>query len=205
MGTRNCLVCGKSFSPHVAGKPQIYCSVQCRTKSKERNRNATSYTDACVICGEAFRATHGTRPQRYCGNACKTAGWRRSHATVITCDHCGKTVRRAPTGVSHAVNNHFCSQTCKGKWMSEHLRGENHPRWQGDGRASLFHYVRTSRPFKTWAAKVLANAHGLCNRCGRPAEQAHHKREVAELLALILDPTNGEALCANCHIAHHSG
>lgn len=44
--------------------------------------------------------------------------------TTLTCDYCKQEYR---TDSSHLkYKNHFCSRTCKGKWMSENIRGMNH-------------------------------------------------------------------------------
>lgn len=202
--SRNCLTCGRPFAPKGSGRPQIYCSRPCRTKAYEQQRNGTPYQDTCRICDKPLATATGSRPRNYCSDACRTEGWRRRHAVVeITCEQCGKIVRRPPTGVAHATQHHFCSPHCKGKWMSANLLGEKHPNWKGGNTAYLSGLIRRNQRGKAWAASVIANANGSCERCGNPAVEAHHKREVEELLALILDPTNGEALCKGCHIAHH--
>ncbi len=40
--------------------------------------------------------------------------------------------------------------------------------------------------------------HPLCNRCGDPANEVHHKHELRQGGAR-LDPDNLEALCKSCH------
>jgi len=136
------------------------------------------------------------------------AAWRKEHlgATSIVCDWCGKTQMRSPSSRS-AAKNHFCSHTCKGKWMSQNLTGSRALNWKGDGPNWVIQFIarrlHSDPRWAEWSHKVLDNANGLCERCGNPAEEAHHKREVAELLALILDPHNGEALCQKCHVGHH--
>ena len=163
----------------------------------------------CERCGTPYLAYPSGKPARFCSARCRMAWWRSRHLVVtIACDQCGTTVRRPPSGVTHAAKNHFCCYSCKGKWMSENLVGNRAPNWKGDGPEFIIEYIRSrlhSHPrWKAWAAQVRANANDLCERCGSPAEEAHHKREVAELLMLLLDPANGEALCAHCHHAHHS-
>jgi 5-methylcytosine-specific restriction protein A len=55
----------------------------------------------------------------------------------------------------------------------------------------------------------LLSRNYICERCGRPAEIAHHKRYLtAENLpdpAISLNPDNLEALCRDCHNAEHFG
>lgn len=202
---KTCPVCLGRFMPKTTGVIQIYCSRPCRTKAYEQQRNMTPSEPLCRACRKPLEPATGSRPRSYCNQACRTEGWRLRHATVeIVCDQCGKLVRRSPTSVDHAEKNHFCSTRCKGKWMSANLLGEKHPNWKGDKLSYLSGIIRRHSRGKEWAAAVLANAEGLCERCGSSAKDAHHKREVAELLAMILDPANGEALCKSCHIAHHS-
>ena len=162
----------------------------------------------CERCNTAFYPAKGGKPARFCSAACRQAAWRDAHMghTKVTCDWCGKVVQRPPSGVAHAYKNHFCSPTCKGKWMSENLRGEAHPRWLDE--TSFINTIRrkiaTDRRWLEWAEAVRTKADGLCERCGQEGQQAHHIREVAELIALIIDPDNGEWLCKTCHVAHHS-
>ena len=199
--TKPCPTCGMDFD--VSSPRQKYCSIPCRTKVYEQKRSTATHEALCRTCGKPLEAATGSRPRNYCNQACRTEGWRRRHAVVeITCEHCGKVVRRPPTGVAHA-KHHFCSQACKGKWMSANLLGERHPNWKGGNIEYLNRLIHANGRARDWAATVLANAGGTCERCGNPAQDAHHKREVEELLALILDPANGEALCKNCHVGHH--
>ena len=162
---------------------------------------------ACEQCGEIFQVVRPYRPSRFCSSACRMADWRKQGKGLhkITCDQCREPVLRSLSGIAHATKNHFCSQPCKGKWMSENLRGPAHPRWLAETGLvqKIRRYLATSRQWQSWRATVIANADGLCERCANPAQEAHHKREVAELLALIIDPVNGEALCLDCHRAHH--
>lgn len=89
--------------------------------------------------------------------------------------------------------------------MSANLLGEKAPNWRG--RESIMTAIRrfliARAEWQDWRNAVMAQAGNTCTRCGNPAEHAHHKREVAELLALIFIPANGEALCQACHDEHH--
>ena len=162
----------------------------------------------CPECGSTFqrRRREGGRIQVHCSVRCRMRASRKRRASNSPpCDWCGRVVVRFQSALAHAAKNHFCSSACKGKWMSENLRGPNHPRWKSEtGIVQLVRrYLATNRHWQRWRDAVFANAGGLCERCGNPAEQAHHKREVAELLTLIIDPANGEALCSGCHRDHH--
>ena len=53
-----------------------------------------------------------------------------------------------------------------------------------------------------WRISVLRNAAWKCERCGKPASQAHHVVS-RRIEALKYDARNGEALCVLCHMKHH--
>ena len=161
----------------------------------------------CLFCAKPFRRkpSHhpGGRLQQTCSGACRQALARVRTKTVLNCTQCGTEFRRSPSSVRTGQQNTFCSHSCKGKWMSQNLLGDRHPNWKGGNIEYLTSLIHANQRVKDWAVTVLANANGACERCGDPAAEAHHKREVEELLALILDPANGEALCKGCHVAHH--
>jgi hypothetical protein len=69
---------------------------------------------------------------------------------------------------------------------------------------SISRWLHAHAQMKDWSKQVLELANHSCNRCGDEATQAHHIRHVEELIALIFDPANGEALCDSCHREHHS-
>lgn len=63
---------------------------------------------------------------------------------------------------------------------------------------------------KTWrrlSRAFLLSRNYICERCGKPAEIAHHKRYITpENLtdpAITLNPANLEALCLDCHNTEH--
>ena len=163
----------------------------------------------CQQCGRQFFPTTSGKPARFCGAACRQAAFRAlyrvSGGNTITCDYCAKIVARPLSNINHAVKNHFCSHACKGKWMSENLHGPAHPRWRADTQLLtwIINRLKSSPHWRVWREQVFAAADGQCERCNNPAEEAHHKREVTEILRLLFDPANGEALCSSCHHAHH--
>ena len=204
---RNCPTCGgQFFQTQAGGRPQVYCSTKCRLKAYDKKRFERETPAFCTMCRRHMAPGSGNRPRVYCSSACRTEAWRQRHAVVeITCDWCGITVRRSPTGITHAAKNHFCTQACKGKWMSENNRGEKHPNWKGnDAMELIYRALKGTSRWTRWQQEVFTNASHSCERCQKPAQEAHHKRAVAELLSLLFDPANGEALCQSCHASHHS-
>lgn len=53
----------------------------------------------------------------------------------------------------------------------------------------------------------MESRHHICERCGRPAVIAHHKRYLNESNytdpSIALNPDNLEALCMECHNREH--
>ena len=166
----------------------------------------------CPECQETFTRIRreGGRLQVFCGVKCRMRASRRNRARYIVCTWCGNEVLRPPS--NQRAKNHFCAPACHGKWMSENLRGANHPRYKGPSGQGLLQVIykrlEADPRWRTWRDGVLARAHGTCERCGQPATDGHHKRHSAEVLreflAVFLDPDNGEALCLDCHAADHA-
>ena len=167
----------------------------------------------CPVCGVGFQPRKNGKPRIYCSSKCRQEGWRSQHSGVtdIKCDQCGKMIHRAPSSINRAAKHHFCSTACKGNWMSKNLRGANHPRYlgpQGQGLLTIIYKRLLADPrWKAWREEVFKRASGTCERCSQPAEDSHHKKHAVEILSALLDemldPNNGEALCASCHTEHH--
>ena len=66
-----------------------------------------------------------------------------------------------------------------------------------------------STAWKRLSRAFLLSRNYICERCGKPAEIAHHRRYLtAENLtdpAISLNPDHLEALCRDCHNAEHFG
>lgn len=54
-----------------------------------------------------------------------------------------------------------------------------------------------------WSKIVRANANGICEWCGKPAEHGHHMVARAQGYTLMFNLENGVALCAGCHNRFH--
>ncbi len=65
------------------------------------------------------------------------------------------------------------------------------------------------RAWKRLSKAFLTSKNYICERCGQPAEIAHHKiRLTAGNVAdpdIALNPENLEALCLDCHNKEHFG
>ena len=66
-----------------------------------------------------------------------------------------------------------------------------------------------SRAWKRLSKAFLMSRNYICERCGKPAEIAHHKKYLtAENVldpSVSLNPDNLEALCMDCHNMEHFG
>ena len=157
----------------------------------------------CKGCGKPFRV----RPSRahlrlFCSLACRDASYSKiiREGSGFQCRQCGKWT---PIRPSRAAVRKFCSVACYAAHASLAKRGPNNPMWKG-GVTNLMRAIYASKPLRAWAKQVLIDADGFCERCGNPATEAHHTREVAAIIQLIVDPANGEALCDTCHLNHHA-
>ena len=60
-----------------------------------------------------------------------------------------------------------------------------------------------STAWKRLSRAFLLSKNYICERCGKPAEIAHHRRYLTAENSL--NPDNLEALCRDCHNAEHFG
>lgn len=66
-----------------------------------------------------------------------------------------------------------------------------------------------SRAWKRLSRAFLLSRNYICERCGKPAEIAHHRKYLTAANVLdpdvSLNPANLEALCMECHNTEHFG
>jgi hypothetical protein len=167
----------------------------------------TDFHKICPICGIDMAAKLGRRPselrkRKTCSVRCSVLlRWGTDTEELnFTCVICG--LRKHVTPV-FAVNRKVCSEPCRRQWLSIRARGSNGNNWKG-GITQIGRYLYASKPFRAWAKQILASHHGTCVDCGDDATEAHHLVTVASLLAKMLDPENGVALCDGCHKTRHA-
>ena len=72
-------------------------------------------------------------------------------------------------------------------------------------RQAFYH----SRKWRQLSKLFLQSQNYICQRCGQPAEIAHHREYLTPANvnnpAVALNPDNLEALCMACHNAEHFG
>lgn len=97
-----CQRCGGSFSPRASGgKPQIFCSRQCRSRQHGAAylaRRAPVRAAACAECAGAVTQPISGRPRKYCSDKCRQRAANRAQrrrrrpapkAASRICGHCG--------------------------------------------------------------------------------------------------------------------
>lgn len=141
------------------------------------------------------------------------------------CDWCGISVTKLKCEYS-SYENHFCSKSCRAKWIGNKLRndfgyrdkqrdlsiannykppiliGENHWNWKGGistkNRGS-------DQEYKKWRIAVLRKDNYTCVLCGRLGGKlsAHHIKQWSEYPELRYDLNNGQCMCYACHMEFH--
>ncbi len=179
-----CKACGKRFRgwpfQSKVGRGR-FCSHECADqwrskhlsgKNSPRWKDSIEYT-TCKLCGKLFRKIYATR--QCCSQECRRK-WQKEQRIQRVCEGCGKILNLPP----NAKNKRFCSRRCKGKWMSLHNTGSNHPTWKG-GRLPYYGPNWESQRDLAWARDG-----NRCRLCGdnptsdRKHIDTHHIRPFRE-------------------------
>jgi 5-methylcytosine-specific restriction endonuclease McrA len=57
--------------------------------------------------------------------------------------------------------------------------------------------------YRRFRSTVLERDGRRCKSCGKAASVVHHRLAAAKHINLVLDPANGESMCAECHNRIH--
>ena len=94
---------------------------------------------------------------------------------------------------------HFCSNKCKGKWMSLHLIAAKSANWKGGSYSTIANTLCNSR-YRRIRKTVLHLDGNECVMCSLDHRlESHHIIEKGKNPALIWDVTNMITLCKKCH------
>jgi endogenous inhibitor of DNA gyrase (YacG/DUF329 family) len=99
---------------------------------KEYKGNQTKLLFKCS-CGNEFEKSylkfknHKQRQCKECGR--RNGSNKKKTSVIVNCAYCGKELEMPPNRIK-AAKNIFCNAQCKGKYMSEHLKGENNPNFK---------------------------------------------------------------------------
>ena len=100
---------------------------------KEYKGNQTKLLFKCS-CGNEFEKSylkfknHKQRQCKECGR--RNGANKKKTSVIVNCTYCGKELEMQPNRIK-AAKNIFCNAQCKGKYMSEHVKGENNPSYKG--------------------------------------------------------------------------
>jgi len=107
-------------SPHWEGRQITVKCDWCNTETKKHAINYENNENAfCSI------ECHG---QWVSENNCGENNHMFKPENTVECEVCGKEHQKSVSKRSRN-DNHFCSMGCRGEWISQNRRGENHPRW----------------------------------------------------------------------------
>ena len=208
---KNCLYCGKTFSSEPAHKRK-FCSVACSSKGQNlKSKRWTKNEEDYIVANYATQksadiAKHLSRTKTavdlHIFYVLKLR--KKGYSQSILCDYCGKKFTRPPSLINKTWGN-FCNRKCRGKWISEHINGEQHPNWQG---GSLPHYRGAWRAVQREARH---KAKGYCQICGVSIVELGRKLDVHHIIPVrqFLMPNmahyarNVICLCRSCHIKAH--
>lgn len=225
----NCAWCDKGIEiPLSVSKNGKYhfCNAECKRKwqSSEKNPARNRIEVNCTQCGKPLSKTPAQLkkcPKPFCDRKCFT-DWRRENwqdgkapqwrgqpgLVEVSCEICSKKVRRYPS-YTKDHEHVFCSQKCRGVWMSQTNSGVNHHMWKGgpgivnceecgnpivrprfdiDTRSEKFFCGVKCRG--KWQSKNMigANHPGYkgnyleteCSHCGKPLEIENWRRDRAK-------------------------
>lgn len=105
---KECLCCKNKYLR--AHKAQIYCSNECRMKS----RKVVKFNKACIKCGKLFPVKQG---QIYCSVECAPRGTRKD-TVKLNCIICGNSF----IGMEH---HKYCSVVCRNKGRNKKKRNRD--------------------------------------------------------------------------------
>jgi len=117
----------------------------------------------------------------------------------VDCAFCGKKLLRIPFHIKKN-KKHFCSVRCKGKWMSENLRGENSSSWLGGyiSQKDKYFYVTSSPWLRLRPEPILERDNYTCQKCG-----THQHLQVHHIIPYRISHSHSKenliTYCMDCH------
>ena len=176
---RDCIECGKSFSPKTGQGKRKYCSDDCKRASQSRARRKPKQSVWCGTCGALFETTY-IREKNYCSKPCAARAEQKAarerakiHGRTKTnrrfCDHEGCGNRRR---IGKLCTMHYKLQTLGSEayYAAKHVR-----RPVGTVRVNTDGYCDVKVAKNRW---VSQHRHVMEQSLGRkllPGEEVHHK------------------------------
>lgn len=201
-----CEFCESEYSVKPSRKEvSRFCCADCRSKWLSENRTGEDHpswsrkTIKCETCSEEFTKTKEKverSENHFCCDDCRKEWWSgycedmdysgsehhnwSGGVVKVDCSYCCGVVE-VHTNRNNAQENVFCSQECYGRWLSENITGENHPRYK-EGSTGQINY-RGSWNKASEKARLRDDG---CVYCGISVEQhkdkygfkppVHHKK-----------------------------
>lgn len=205
-----CLICKSKFKP--IKKKQIYCSVKCRSISRDKKVSIN-----CSYCYKEIKKTESAlkRSDRlYCSNNCRYEHQKiilkgennpRYNSVEIECSFCKKPLYKTLNYIE-SRNNTFCSLECKAEWQSEFIRGKNHPMYDLTISKEKREIRRNFDGYAYWRREVYKKDNYTCQICGDNKGgnlNAHHIDGYNWCKERRTDIDNGVTLCDICHNTFH--
>lgn len=177
----HCFQCGRDFEVYPSGLKvgRKYCSRRCAS-----NANYLGViVRVCLHCKEEFIVgnTLAGKKRLFCSSKCGFD----SHRSNVTCLNCGDVFTTNKYETERGYGK-YCSKQC----CTEHLRGENHPRWSPDRTSSY------SADFnETFKRMIRERDNCSCAVCRMYGIDVHH----IDYNKKNTSPWNCIVLCRKCH------
>ena len=132
--TVNCSNCGKEKEIVLSKKcVHNFCNKKCMGEFYTKKGSTTS---TCKQCGKEFtREKHRVNTENnFCSIECssKYNSKKRRKRVTIKCDYCNTDITRRPCELNREDRKlNFCNKTCKSRYMSNSMSGEDNPNWKG--------------------------------------------------------------------------
>jgi len=164
----------------------------------------------CLQCGRERRVYPHRAEKEFPDGTSETCGECMDKKQKVSCSWCGEKIIRHNYMVQQAENN-FCDQECLGKWRSENIIGEKHPRYKGGTIHEMGKFWSSIRE------KVIQRDDEKCIECGMNRSEhvekfnrdinVHHivpRREFMKSDNKTVNDSNEmdnlETLCITCHM-----
>ncbi len=113
----------------------------------------------CLHCGKEFERNNWRLKRKdrkskdvLCSKKCSNEYYKSENSPSwkggdkeVNCEICGKTITRSHNEYK-TRKMFFCSEKCKGKWVSENMLKEKHPRWKGGRNKTSDGYIVIHSP-----------------------------------------------------------
>ena len=191
-----CECCGKTYEIKRSKADRTrFCSKECQTAAQRNKVHVT-----CEYCEEDYEIRASRKDStRFCSRSCKDQ-WKRSKepkTTACTCSYCGMSIEKEPY-LANQHDDHFCDDSCRGRWISENQKNSDNPNWKG----GVTHEFGENWPRQR---RRVMNRDEICQICGSDGSDTHldvHHivpRSEFDIVENANSLLNLVLLCRSCH------